>query len=153
MTATANQVIRLCLLQWAKWKNGQVKYETAYRSPPNMIYKLMTGDFGVGGGVAGSRAPYAAFKGSLNSGFVVDVDCLRLDDIINRLPGRRKETIYQEFLGRFSGDDKSQSDVAATQKQKAARMSLSLDGYKSNLKLSLKQIINEFDVKNCVNNA
>lgn len=141
------------LHRWAKWKNGQVEYTKAYRSPPNMIWRLMKNDFGVGGGMAGSRVPYAVFKGNLYSSFQANYKYQQLDDIINQLPERRKETIYQEFLGRFSYQDKSESDVNAHQEQKATRMGVSLDGYKSNLKLSLKQIINAYPVKICVNNT
>lgn len=150
MTATANQEIRICLHKWAKWKNGQVKYETAYRSPPNMIWKLMNGDFGVGGGSAGSRAPYAAFKGSLHFSLDVDVDCLRLDDVINKLPTRRKATIYQEFLGRLPNQNKSESDVGASQKQKAERMGIEVKTYKNQLNSSLKQILVNISVKEIV---
>ncbi len=141
MTATAIKFARASLCQWAKWKNGRVEYETAYRSPPNVIYRLMSNDFGVGGRMGRSSVPYAVFRGGVYSGVKRSSYYEHLDKVIDALPVRRKETIYLEFLGKGS------------QKDKAKLMNVEIQTYKNQLNLALKQILDFHIVKNFVNTA
>lgn len=139
MTKENLLAVRALLSGWAKWKSGVVEYQTAYLSPPNLIYKFMSDTPAVGGGIHESREPYGAFRGTVSSSFKRNQVGERLDKVIECLPSRRKETIYQEFLGK------------GQQKDKAKLMNVSVDTYKRQLNLSLKQILDDDFVKNLVN--
>ncbi|UOP05325.2 hypothetical protein [Conchiformibius kuhniae] len=135
----SKQNVRLLLLRWAKWKCGVVEYETAYRSPPNMIYRLMAGDVG-GGSAGGSQMPYAFRKGGAVR-WCADMMYRQINDVIEQLPRRRREAVYLEFL------------ETGTQKDKAARMGVGLRAYEKNLNSAFKQIYSHQLIKNLVKAA
>lgn len=134
MTKENLLAVRALLTGWAKWKkNIEITHE--YLSPPNLIYRLMSGDVGGGSGF-GSVEPLGICQKQQHNPIFYRLDCL-----IEHLPNRRRETIFCEFL------------LSCPQKKKAELMSISLKGYERNLNLSLKQILDDDFVKNLVNCA
>lgn len=132
----SKESVRLLLMRWAKWRHGAVEYETAYCSPPNMIYRLMASDVG-GGGTSGSQIPYAVRKGGAER-WCVGTMYQQVNDVIEQLPPRRRETIHCEFL------------ETGTQKEKAARMGVGLRAYEKNLNSALKQLFSHNLIRNFV---
>lgn len=141
MTKQNLLAVRALLSGWAKWKSGVVEYQTAYPSPPNLIYKFMSDTPELGGGVCGSREPYGAFRGAVSGGFARNRVGEILDKVIEHLPDRRKQTIHCEFLKN------------GAQKDKAKLMNVSIKTYEAQLNLALKQILADDVVKNLVNRA
>lgn len=128
MTKEEGVLMRAILHKWAAWRTRK---ETAYLSPPNLIWRLMHGDIGGGGGF-GSVEPRGLPKSHSNPAMQL------IDDKINALPESRRATIYCEFLN--SGSQKDKADV----------FEVSVKGYRKNLYSALKQLFNNKDVKNIV---
>lgn len=141
MTKENLLAVRALLSVWAKSQSGVVEYETDYPSPPNLIYKFMSDTPAMGEGVCGSREPYGAFRGVVSGGFARNHVGEILNEVIERLPERRKQTIHCEFLKK------------GTQGHKSKLMNVSIKTYEAQLNLALKQILADDVVKNLVNRA
>lgn len=132
MTKANLLAVRALLTGWARWKTGK-QDGNEYLSPPNLIYRLMTGDVGGGGGF-GSVEPLGVVQQSKHN-----PTFQRLDYLVSLLPKRRQETICIDFLAK------------GTQKDKAQLLGISLRAYEINLNSALNQIFADDFVKNLIN--
>lgn len=123
--------VRALLTGWAKWKKGEYD-KNGYLSPPNLIYRLMTGDIGRGSAVGSIEPVSLPGSGKHNALYH------RLDCVIDSLPKQRKAVIGYEFLR------------DGLQKDKARDMQISLKWYMNNLNLALNQILKDEFVQKIV---
>lgn len=134
MTKENLLAVRALLSGWAKWTRS-IEISHEYLSPPNLIYRLMSGDM-CGGGGFGSVEPLGIYRKQKHNPIFHRLNC-----VIKGLSKRLQETIYCEFF------------VSGTQESKAKLLGIGLRGYLKNLNSAIKQILNDDFIANLVNSS
>lgn len=123
MTKDVAMALRAVMIGWVKCK-CHIDVKNPYLSPPNLIYRLMTGDMG-GGTACGSVEPAGLAYGEHNALYH------RIDCIVKQMPKVCQNVIWCEF------------GVEGSQESKHHYTDLSLRSYQRKLNLSLNQIISD----------
>lgn len=132
MTKDMAMALRAVMGGWVKYQYN-IDVKNAYLSPPNLIYRLMTGDMG-GGTACGSVEPIGGAFGKHNSLYH------RIGCIVETMSKQCQQVIYCEF------------GVEGKQESKYHYTNLSLRSYQRKLNSALNQIISDEFVLNHINN-